>query len=101
MSGLTPLAEWNLSRNQKRGISELSMTLVTGAASPPLHTLGPCQYQGKTILGMSCKSVNVEKLGHTSGDGSYIIGIISHCRHCGLNKSNGIQWKVHHTFAFN
>ena len=72
------------------------------AASPPLHAPGPCQYQGKSILGMSCKSVNVEKLGHTSGDGSYIIGIISHCRHCGLNKSNGIQWKVHHcTFAFN
>ena len=31
VSGLTPLAEWNLSRNQKRGISELSMTLVASS----------------------------------------------------------------------
>ena len=31
VSGLTPLAHWNLSRNQKRGISELSMTLVTSS----------------------------------------------------------------------
>lgn len=29
LSGLTPLAHWNLSRNQNWGISELSMTLVT------------------------------------------------------------------------
>ena len=83
------------------------MTLAATRIRLATSTLDPCQYQDKTISGVSCKSVDVqrrllmEKLGHTSGDGLYLIGIISHRRHCGLYKSNGIQWKVHDTFTFN
>ena len=79
LSGLTPLAHWNLSRNQNWGISELSMTLAATRIRLATSTLDPCQYQDKTISGVSCKSVDVqrrllmEKLGHTSGDGLYLI----------------------------
>ena len=93
VSGLTPLAHWNLSYNQKRGISELSMTLVassrlaTSTYTRPLSV--PRQNHPWNVMQIS----ECGEAGSYQWVGSYIIGIISHCRKCGLNKSNAINGK--------
>ena len=97
VSGLTPLAEWNLSLNQKRGISELSMTLVTRSRlatyTRPLSV--PRQNHPWSVMQISAYAAN------TTWRWSWvmpvvtvhIIGIISHRRHFGHNKSNAINGK--------